>query len=85
MPPNKLAECSNTVSVTSSSGFDLETATYSNIVSVTRKDARGYHQYCRGIPNLLVSRAGDPSDLMFASATDPVFYINDAICKILPT
>ena len=85
LPPNKLAGCSNTVSVTSSSGFDLETATYSNIVSVTRKDAGGYHQQCRGIPNLLVSRAGDPSDLMFASATDPVFYINDAICKILPT
>ena len=85
LPPSKLAECSNTTSVTSSSGFDLETATYSNIISVTRKDVGGYHQQCREIPNAIVSRAGDSSDLMFASATDPVFYINDAICKILPT
>ena len=34
---------------------------------------------------MMVSRASDPDDLMFVSSSDPVFYINDAICKIIPT
>ena len=85
LPQNKLMECTNTSSVTSASGFDLETATHSNVISVTRKDTLGISQICRNIHATLVSRVSDPNDLMYASTTDPVFYINDAICKIFPT
>ena len=69
LPPSKLAECSNSVTVSSDSGFDLDTTTYSNIISVTRKNQQGYEQICRPIAKSLSSRVADPSDLMFASAS----------------
>tara|TARA_R100000808_G_C2126681_1_gene136800 strand:+ start:476 stop:1168 length:693 start_codon:yes stop_codon:yes gene_type:complete len=84
LPPPKLAECSNSVTVNNDSGFDLDTTTYSNIISVTRKNQQGYEQICRPIAKSLSSRVSDPSDLMFASASDPVYYIDNAVCKVLP-
>tara|TARA_Y100000004_G_scaffold179069_1_gene222287 strand:+ start:1482 stop:2189 length:708 start_codon:yes stop_codon:yes gene_type:complete len=84
LPANKLEECAKTSSVTSSSGFDLDTAAYGSILSVTRKDTSGIEQVCRKIPKFLSSKASDPNDLMFSSITDPVYYMDDSIIKILP-
>ena len=56
-----------------------------NIISVSRQNANGIKQLCRQIPISLVSRASDPEDLMFISATDPAYYISGGVLNVLPT
>jgi hypothetical protein len=56
-----------------------------NIVSVSRQNINGIKQLCRQIPISLVSRASDPEDLMFISATDPAYYISGGVLNVLPT
>ena len=85
LPSVKLEECVKTLEVTSSTGFDLDVdVTYGPVLSVTRKDTSGIEQTCRKVPKFLSSRVADPDDLMFSSTTDPVYYMDDAVVKILP-
>jgi hypothetical protein len=56
-----------------------------NIMSVSRQNVNGIKQLCRQIPISLVSRASDPEDLMFISATDPAYYISGGVLNVLPT
>ena len=55
-----------------------------NILSVTREDAQSIKQVCRQIPLTLVSKVQDPEDLMFASPTDPVYYITSGVLNVIP-
>jgi len=84
LPPEKLEECTKTATVTSASGHDLDTSTIGQVLLVTREDIFSVEQLCRKIPKSFASRAADPNDLMFASTTDPVYFMDDAIIKILP-
>ena len=85
LPPVKLEECVKTETISNSSGFDLDgDVTYGPVLSVTRKDTSGIEQTCRKVPKFLSSRVADPDDLMFSSTTDPVYYMDDAVVKILP-
>ena len=85
LPPNKLEECVATSTVTSSSGFSLDTATTGSVLGVSRKNAIGIKQTCRKTSSLFDSRIEDEDDLMFASTTDPVYYISGSTVKIFPT
>ena len=84
LPPEKLEECTKTATVTSASGHDLDGSTFGQTLLVTREDIFSVEQLCRKIPKSFASRAADPNDLMFASTTDPVYFMDDAIIKILP-
>ena len=85
LPLDRLEELSKTATVTSDSGFDLDTnQTRGRVVSVTRKDIYGTEQICRKISKIYASRASDPNDLMAASSTDPLYYMDYAKIKILP-
>ena len=85
LPPEKLAECSTTTTLNNSpSTLDLDTATIGPVLNVVRKDANGYNQACRLIPSMLSSRVTDPNDLMHATASDPVYFINNAVLNVYP-
>jgi len=56
-----------------------------NILSVTRENTQSIKQVCRQIPLTLVSRVQDTDDLMFASTTDPVYYISAGVLNVIPT
>lgn len=86
LPPNKLAECTTATTLNDSSQtLDLDTTTIGPVVSVVRKDTNGYSQICRPISSVLSSRVTDPSDIMHSTASDPVYYINDAVLNVYPT
>ena len=84
LPPAKLEQCAKTVAVTSASGRDLDTAIHGPVLAVTREDSSSVEQMCRKIPKFMSSRVSDIDDLMFSSPTDPVYYMDDAVIKILP-
>tara|TARA_R110002012_G_C11443663_1_gene590913 strand:- start:46 stop:747 length:702 start_codon:yes stop_codon:yes gene_type:complete len=84
LPAAKLEQCAKTVAVTSSAGFDLDTGTHGPVLAVSREDSSSIEQMCRKIPKFMSSRVADIDDLMFSSSTDPVYYMDDAIIKILP-
>ena len=85
LPPEKLAECSTTTTLNNSpSTLDLDTATIGPVLNVVIKDAKGYNQACRLIPSMLSSRVTDPNDLMHATASDPVYFINNAVLNVYP-
>jgi len=89
LPSDKLNEILTVQALNdSTSTFSLNDSTNNargNIVSVSRKNANGIKQLCRQIPISLVSRASDPEDLMFISATDPAYYISGGVLNVLPT
>ena len=85
LPPNKLAECTTTTTLSNSpTTLDLDTATIGLVMSVVRKDTQGYNQICRPIPSMMSSRVTNPEDLMHATATDPVYFINNAVLNVYP-
>jgi hypothetical protein len=85
LPPNKLAECTKTTTLSNSPQIlDLDTTTIGSVVSVVRKDANGYNQICRPISSALSSRVTDPSDIMHSTASDPVYFINNAVLNVYP-
>ena len=43
----------------------------------------GYNQACRLVPSMLSSRVTDPDDLMHATASDPVYFINNAVFQCI--
>ena len=63
---------------------DAENNARGKIVSVSRQNVNGIKQLCRLIPISLVSRASDPEDLMFISATDPAYYVSGGTLNVLP-
>ena len=54
------------------------------VMSMTRNDGT-IDQPCRLIPAWKRGRAADSSDMEYATATDPVYYINDGKFNILPS
>ena len=85
LPPEKLAQCSTTTTLNNSpSTLDLDTATIGPVLNVVRKDANGYNQTCRLIPSMLSSRVTDQDDLMHVTASDPVYFINNAVLNVYP-
>ena len=56
----------------------------SKILDVLRDDGT-IHQPCRKIPASKRGRIQDSSDMEFATATDPAYYIQDALVTIFPT
>ena len=56
----------------------------SEVFSVTRADGT-INQPCRKIPAKLSGRALDSSDMIAVSVTDPAYYIENNILKIIPT
>lgn len=56
----------------------------SEVFGVIRSDAT-INQPCREIAPQLEGRVKDSSDMAFATATDPVFFIRDNVLNIIPT
>tara|TARA_R110002051_G_scaffold274567_1_gene335259 strand:- start:179 stop:1177 length:999 start_codon:yes stop_codon:yes gene_type:complete len=56
----------------------------SKVLYVLRDDGT-IHQPCRKIPASRRGRIQDSSDMEFATATDPAYYIQDALVTIFPT
>ena len=54
------------------------------VISMTRNDGT-IDQPCRYIPSRKRGRAADSSDMEYATATDPVYYIQDGKFSILPS
>ena len=54
------------------------------VMSMTRNDGT-IDQPCRLIPAWKRGRAADSSDMEYATATDPVYYVNDGKFNILPS
>ena len=54
------------------------------VISMTRNDGT-IDQPCRLIPAWKRGRAADSSDMEYATATDPVYYVNDGKFNILPS
>ena len=85
LPLNKLSECTTTTTLSNSpQTLDLDTTTIGSVVSVVRKDVNGYNQICRPISSALSSRVTDPSDIMHSTASDPVYFINNAVLNVYP-
>tara|TARA_R100000315_G_C5199322_1_gene117011 strand:- start:201 stop:830 length:630 start_codon:yes stop_codon:yes gene_type:complete len=85
LPPEKLAECvSHTELSNSPSTLSLNTATIGPILSVTRKDSKGFNQLCRQITPAMASRVSDTSDLMHVTDTDPVYFIKNSVLNVFP-
>ena len=70
LPPELQEECTTYSSQTNANGFNVATAI--KITSVVRHDGTSY-QLCRKVPTALWSRVADSSDLLYATAADPVF------------
>ena len=89
LPPNRIDDILTVQALDgSTSAFSLndsENNARGNIISVSRQNVNGVKQLCRQIPISLVSRASDPEDLMFISATDPAYYISGGVLNVLPT
>ena len=87
MPPGLLRLCASEVTFTpqavgsESSASTLNTA---NIFNVRRNDGT-IDQPCRLIRSSLKGRASDPDDMDYATATDPVYYIESNFLNILPS
>ena len=56
----------------------------SKILHVLRDDGT-IHQPCRKVPAIRRGRIQDSSDMEYATATDPAYYIQDALVTIFPT
>ena len=81
----KLAECvTHTELNNSTSTLALNTVTIGPVLSVTRKDSKGFNQICRQISPVMASRITDTSDLMHANETDPVYFIKNSVLNVYP-
>ena len=85
LPKKKLLECTTFTQLSNSpSTLDLDTVTIGPVLSVTRKGPDGYSQVCRQVPSSMSSRVTDPNDLMFATASDSVYFIKNAVLNVYP-
>ena len=86
LPQNRLAECVTIATLNNSpTTFNLNTVTNGAPLSVTREDTQGVKQPCRQISPLLATRITDNDDIMFASVTDPVYYMSGGTLTVYPT
>tara|TARA_R100001086_G_scaffold222474_1_gene139996 strand:- start:907 stop:1626 length:720 start_codon:yes stop_codon:yes gene_type:complete len=77
MPDELKIKCASTTTLNNSTTtMDLDTA--GDILFVTRLSANsgGFHIPCREVPSAYGGLTTDPSSIYYASATDPVFYID---------
>ena len=85
LPPEKLLECvTHTELNTSPSTLALNTVTIGPVLSVTRKDSKGFNQICRQVSPVMASRVTDTSDLMHAKETDPVYFVKNSVLNVYP-
>ena len=79
--PNRLqALCASEQTFTSGTADTLNTG---SILFVTRNDG-DINQPCRRIPAPLADKAKDPDDMLYASITDPVYFIKNNTLDVLP-
>ena len=80
MPSNLLPLCSASVSFTSGSASTLNTG---KILNVFRSDG-DITQSCREVSARQKGIVTDPDDMLFATITDPVFFIDNNALDVLP-
>ena len=80
MPRSMLDRIAEETTVTSGT----TTSEGHKVISMTRNDGT-IDQPCRYIPSRKRGRAADSSDMEYATATDPVYYIQDGKFSILPS
>ena len=84
LPRNKQEMFTTSNSLNGGAGTTQLTLLGSEVFSVIRGDGT-INQPCRRISPALSGRALDASDMIAASVTDPVYYIENNILKIIPT
>ena len=85
MPPNLLRLCASEVTLTPQalgSESSASTLNTGKVFNVRRNDGT-IDQPCRLIPSRLKGRASDSDELDYATATDPVYYIESNFLNIL--
>ena len=84
LPPDMIELASTTSDLDSSPNtLAMDSSTIGDIISVIRNDGTQY-QICRKIPGFLSSRATISTDIMYATASDPVYYIKSSTLYIYP-
>ena len=84
LPPDMIELASTTSDLDSSPNtLAMDSSIIGDIISVIRNDGTQY-QICRKIPGFLSSRATISSDIMYATASDPVYYIKSSTLYIYP-
>tara|TARA_R100001594_G_scaffold24789_1_gene48652 strand:+ start:33302 stop:34165 length:864 start_codon:yes stop_codon:yes gene_type:complete len=73
LPIDLQEECTTYASQTNANGFNVALAI--KVTSVVRHDGTSY-QICRKVPTSLWSRVSDSNDILYATADDPVYYID---------
>ena len=81
LPPNLLPLCASSNTFTSGSAETLVTG---KILNVFRNDG-DINQQCRRILATEKGRASDPNDMIYATVTDPVFFIDNNSLDVLPS
>ena len=87
MPPNLLALCAAEQTLTPRAVGSESTAATLNtgkVFNVRRSDGT-IDQPCRLVSSRVKGRVSDPDDMMYATATDPVYYIESNYLNILPS
>jgi hypothetical protein len=80
LPDRLKALCSSEQTFTSGSADTLNTG---HVMYVTRSDG-DIDQPCRRLPAPLVGKAKDPEEMLYASVTDPVYFIKNNTLDVLP-
>lgn len=84
LPRNKQEMFTTSNSLNGGTGTTQLTLLGSEVFSVIRGDGT-INQPCRRISPALSGRASDASDMIAASISDPVYYIENNVLKIIPT
>ena len=87
MPPNLLALCAAEQTLTPRAVGSESTAATLNtgkVFNVRRSDGT-IDQPCRLVSSRVKGRVSDSDDMMYATATDPVYYIESNYLNILPS
>lgn len=84
LPRNKQEMFTTSNSLNGGAGTTQLTLLGSEVFSVIRGDGT-INQPCRRISPALSGRASDASDMIAASISDPVYYIENNVLKIIPT
>ena len=80
LPDRLKALCSSEQTFTSGSADTLNTG---HVMYVTRSDG-DIDQPCRRLPAPLIGKAKDPEEMLYASVTDPVYFIKNNTLDVLP-
>ena len=80
LPDRLKSLCASEQTFTSGSADTLNTG---HVMYVTRSDG-DIDQPCRRLPAPLVGKAKDPDEMLYASVTDPVYFIKNNTLDVLP-